>query len=179
MTGPASDKLHLGCGENYRERWHNVDAVEAVSPDEVVDLNETPWPWPDGSFLRIDAEHVIEHLDDTEAVLRECARVLRPHGRLHVTVPMGLNAIADPDHTTVWTWQTPEFYCGARHWDVDVGLSVVDRSVSMHSLYHDVPSQAVSTAVWQVRKAIQGAGEWCFNQPAMSGEFTVVFEYDG
>lgn len=169
-------KLHLGCGRDYRDGWHNVDAVASVGPDEVVDLDDTPWPWADDSATAIVAEHVFEHLEDMAATLQECARVLEPGARARVTMPMGVNAAADPDHEHVWTWQTPLFYCGERHWDTDVGLSVVDRSVSMHSHHHGVVKRRVKQWVWAVETWLHGPGEWCFGQPAMSGEFTVVFE---
>lgn len=175
------DVLNLGCGEDQHPQWHNIDVVESVGPDEVVDLNTTPWPWPDGSFTTIYAHHVFEHLSDIELTLRECARILRSGGRLVVTLPVGVNADADPDHTwgrngRPWTWQTPEFYCGARHWDVDVGLRAVDKSVELHTHYSFFPFKAFQHVKWRVEQWWNGSGEWAFRQPAASAEFRVVFE---
>lgn len=168
--------LHLGCGQDYRDGEHNVDAVRSVGPDETVDLDSTPWPWPDAHFRYIRAYHVIEHLEDTEATLRECARVLESGGRLEVRVPMGLDAFADPDHKHVWEWRTPEFYCGKRHWDTDVGLRVVHRDVRMWVAGQQNPLAAVDKLSWKVRRWFDGVGPWCFNQPGMSGEFFVFFK---
>jgi predicted SAM-dependent methyltransferase len=169
------ERLHLGCGEQYREEWHNVDFVADVEPDELVNLNEYPWPWEDSSFIQIDAEHVFEHLDDIEKALKECKRILRPGGKLRVVLPMGLNSIADPDHSHIWTWQTPEFYCGKRHWDTDCGLDVVSRNVDMHSLYPSDTVRRVFHTLWGLLLTFYGPGEWCFNQPAMSGSFEIIF----
>lgn len=176
-NGPYPDvtTLRLGCGTDTRADQHNVDRVPLDGVDELVDLNSYPWPWDDGRWSYIVAEHVFEHLDDIEQALRECARVLEPGGRLRVVMPMGVNAVADPDHEHLWTWQTPGFYCGARHWDVDVGLSVVTKRVDMHSLYTNPVLDWVQQAKWWLASRT-GAGEWCFNQPAMSGSFEVVFE---
>lgn len=44
-------------------------------------------PFPDASFDRVIAAEVLEHLDDDELALSELARVLRPSGRMAVTVP--------------------------------------------------------------------------------------------
>ena len=181
MTGKYEQVLHLGCGVNQPTAWHNVDVVADVNPDEVVDLDEYPWPWPDASFDRIVAEHVFEHLSDIERALRECERVLRSGGVLYLRLPMGVNAIADPDHSWggkhPWTWQTPEFYTGARHWDTDVGLRVREKDVELHSQHSARPLAAAFRAWWLVLWAInQGPGEWCWSLPSMSGEFVVVFE---
>lgn len=169
--------LHLGCGQNTRDDYHNVDYLDLDGVDEVVDLAEFPWPWADNSWNRIVAEHVFEHLEDMEQTLRECARILRPGGRLQVVVPIGMNAIADPDHEHVWLWDTPLYYCGERHWDVDVGLTVVERNVSLHT---HLPSESRLRTVYEC--AIAGLnrfcnpGRWMFDLPLTSGEFTVVFE---
>jgi len=44
-------------------------------------------PFPDGSFGAASAVAVLEHLDDDEPAVRELARVVRPGGRVWVTVP--------------------------------------------------------------------------------------------
>jgi len=168
--------LHLGCGQNYREGEWNVDAVAAVAPDEVVNLAETPWPWPDITFHRIRANHVFEHLPDIEAALRECARILVPGGRLITRWPVGTDAWADPDHTHEWDWRTPLFYCGKRHWDVDVGLRVVSRDVELWPAGQSNELALLDKIAWKYRRWRDGPGSWCFNQSGSSGEFTVVFQ---
>jgi SAM-dependent methyltransferase len=47
-------------------------------------------PFPDGSFDRIIAAEVLEHIPDDEAAIGELARVLRPGGTMAVTVPAWL-----------------------------------------------------------------------------------------
>jgi SAM-dependent methyltransferase len=44
-------------------------------------------PFPDGSFDRVIASEVMEHISDDGAAARELARVLRPGGTIAVTVP--------------------------------------------------------------------------------------------
>ena len=44
-------------------------------------------PFEDGSFDLVTALDVVEHLDDDAAALREIRRVLRPRGKVLVTVP--------------------------------------------------------------------------------------------
>jgi len=142
--------------------------------DETVDLAQLPWPWAAESFNNIVAEHVFEHLPNIEGVLRECARVLRPSGTLEVIMPVGLNAIADPDHAHEWSWQTPDYYCGARHWDVDVGLTVVSKSVKLHS-HLQARSRRLHEWLIDTLERLYGQGTWMFDVPMTSGEFEVVF----
>lgn len=52
-----------------------------------VDLNESPIPWPVGSFDAVVASDVLEHLENPSRVLREVHRVLQPGGVAWVTVP--------------------------------------------------------------------------------------------
>lgn len=171
--------LHLGCGEDYHEDAWNVDAVPNVDPDEVYNLNELPWPWDGESWDAIRAYHVFEHLDDIEAALREAARLLRPNGKLVLKLPMGNDAVADPDHTwgkgNPWTWRTPLFYTGERHWDVDVGLDVYNRQVDIWPLHATQPERVFWKGVWTAKLWGFGPGEWAFSLPQMSGEFRVVF----
>ena len=179
MSEQAHDRpprLHLGCGEDYRPGYHNVDYVDAVDPDEQVDLNHYPWPWPDGSFQVIRAEHVFEHLEQLELALRECERLLKSGGRLITVWPIGTDAIADPDHKRLWTWRTPEFYCGSRHWDLDVGLEVVDRDVDLWSQHPSSHVRGIVEFVVDRWLRVYGPGPWCFDLSTVCGEFTVEFK---
>jgi len=168
-------KLNLGCGTDTKSGYNNVDIYDLDNVDEVVDLNETPWPWDDNSITAIHASHVFEHLDDMEVTLRESARILAPEGTLKVIMPMGVNSIADPDHKHIWTYQTPEFYTGKRHWDTNLPLEIEYRDVDMAPLYRGMANQVLRMKWWALESAY-GIGEWCFNQPAMSGNYTTVFK---
>jgi len=76
-------------------RVHGVEAehalVQAASARGVdtraVDLDRAPLPWSDGAFDAVVAAEVIEHVIDTDHLLAEIARVLRPGGALVVTTP--------------------------------------------------------------------------------------------
>lgn len=67
-----------------------VEAGE-LSPDRVraggVQGNALALPFADGSFDRIVASEVLEHIPDDTTAIAELARVLRPGGTMAVTVP--------------------------------------------------------------------------------------------
>jgi len=94
-------KLNLGAGNDIRGGYVNHDRVANPGIDVVHDLNVLPWPWEDVDEIR--AWAVFEHLRLTLAeAIDECARVLRPGGRLVLKVPAfnSVNAAVDPTH--VW-----------------------------------------------------------------------------
>lgn len=175
---PEPRQLNLGCGTDRRMDAHNVDVDGGVQPDQVVDLDGVPWPWPDNTFEHVLASHVFEHLTNSDAAMQESARILQPGGRLDVRMPIGLDMRADRDHNprSEWTWQTPEYYTdsGTRHWDLDTGLRIVKRDVS---LWAQLPGRwcDIQQAVLDRLLNAHGPGRWCFGLPAVSGEYQVVF----
>jgi hypothetical protein len=100
---PNEDKvlkrLNLGCGLNKFNGYLNVDSSELVKPDQVVDLNVTPWPWKDNEFGHIVAKDVLEHLGDTSD---DYMRIIKEMYRVS-------------DNGAVWEVQVP-------HWRCDVSI---------------------------------------------------------
>ncbi len=97
-------KLNLGCGLRKQDGYLNVDASPACSPDQVVDLERTPWPWPDDSVEAVSLIHVLEHLGQQPAVflaiLKELWRVCCDGARIHIEVPHPRSDefLGDPTH---------------------------------------------------------------------------------
>ncbi|GAA0797103.1 hypothetical protein Sya03_51770 [Spirilliplanes yamanashiensis] len=107
LTGlPGGTVLDVGCGDgsfldtvathvgNPALHWIGVDysdhqlAKAAALPHEFhrCDLDQGI-PLPDASADLVYATEVIEHLTDPDLLVDECARVLRPGGRLVLTTP--------------------------------------------------------------------------------------------
>jgi SAM-dependent methyltransferase len=64
--------------------------VPARASAAVVLADATAMPFPDGSFDRVIAAEVLEHIPADQAAMNEVARVLRPGGVAAVTVPAWL-----------------------------------------------------------------------------------------
>ena len=113
---PNEDKvlkrLNLGCGLNKFDGYLNVDSSDLVKPDEIVDLNVTPWPWKDNEFGHIVAKDVLEHLGDTSddfmRIIKEMYRVSDNGAVWEVQVPHWRCdvAIDDPTHKRLITLGT-------------------------------------------------------------------------
>ena len=100
MPDPTKTRrLNLGCNTDVRPGWVNVDITD-YGGNEIVDLNAGPWPWADDRFEEIFASHVLEHLDNFNAVVNELWRVSRPGGLIEVRVPFFLSTkfYSEPDH---------------------------------------------------------------------------------
>ena len=102
-------KLNLGCGFDKREGWLNVDNFPECAPDQLLDIEKTPWDLPTGGFDEILMKHVLEHVgaqfDVFAAVMRELYRVLAPGGVLEIHVPHVRHDTfwSDPTHVRAFT----------------------------------------------------------------------------
>lgn len=64
--------------------------------DYVCDASAIPVA--DGNFDAILCTEMLEHVPDPLAVMRECARLLRPGGKLMLTAPLGSGIHQEPHH---------------------------------------------------------------------------------
>src|SRR5271154_196325 len=80
-------KLLLGSGRKKQPDAVNIDIVSSTEPDICHNLNCTPRPLPSDWFEECAAHDVIEHLEDTVAVMEEIHRVCRDGAIVRITVP--------------------------------------------------------------------------------------------
>ncbi len=103
-------KLNLGCGEDKKEGFLNVDWTVLVKPDLVCDLNTLPYPFPDNTFEYIEASHVLEHLERPFAIMKELHRILVPQGVLNVKVPHFSRGMTHPEHSHGFDVTLPKYF---------------------------------------------------------------------
>ena len=116
--------LTLGCGTKPRKSdadWTeciNLDLLPLEGVQVVHDLNVHPWPFEPESFDSVEADNVIEHVNDLIAFVEECHRILklrRPNGdpgTLVLTGPLAgtMNHLIDPTHKRGLTEYTFDFF---------------------------------------------------------------------
>ncbi len=85
---------------------HRITDMEAFGPEGTVTFmrgDATCLPFPDASFDRVICSEVLEHIPNYIAVIEELNRVLKPGGRLCITVPR-----AWPE--TICWWLSREYH---------------------------------------------------------------------
>ncbi len=118
-------RLNLGCGNHKLDGFVNVDSQPHCKPDQVINLESFPWPWPDNSVEEIFMSHVLEHLGATTelyfGVIKEMYRVCAPNAKITIIVPhpRSDNYLADPTHVRPIT---------------GIGLSMFDQALNQQSI---------------------------------------------
>lgn len=92
-------KLNLGCGEDKKDGYINLDWNPLTNPDVAHDLNILPYPFPDNHFDLIEAFHVLEHLDKPFLIMKELHRLLKPGGTLLIKVPHFSRGFTHAEHS--------------------------------------------------------------------------------
>lgn len=167
------ETLNIGCGEDHRPDAWNVDIDPTVDPDEVIDLSETPWPWPDDAFRVVVARHVLEHLDPVPWA--EIRRVLVPDGTLELAYPIGHTRFEDPTHQQFWNWHTAAAIGGERghSHEHQWGFRLVGRD-----LHWDVPESRLWRTVTAVKLWKDGPGPWLSGIPGLYGHVEATFRVE-
>jgi len=107
-----------------------VDRSPHVNADEIVDLEQTPWPWKDNEFNHIVAKDILEHLGETPQqflkIMKELYRVSRNGAIWEIQTPhwRSDNLLNDPTHIRAITPQMLEMF-NQKHimWTIREGLS--------------------------------------------------------
>jgi len=82
-----STKLNLGCGEFKKEGYVNIDYYSVSEPDIKHDLNVFPYPFEDNTFTLIEADHLLEHLENPFQVMKELQRIAKDGCLIKIKVP--------------------------------------------------------------------------------------------
>jgi len=108
--------LDVGCGGNKVPGALGVDRLSLPGVDVVCNFEGSPLPFETSTVDIIHTRHTLEHISDLEYVLREFLRVLKPNGKLYVTVPHFSNPLgySDYTHKRFFGYYTFDYFSKAR-----------------------------------------------------------------
>lgn len=168
---PEHKRLNLGCGfVKLNDHW-NVDMSPKCNPDQVVDLEETPYPWEDNFFEKITAHNILEHLGETPrkftAIMKELYRISADQCEWSVVVPHHRCDLFYDDYTHIRTLTAKTF----RMFDQKVNFENIGKlSDSTFGLFHDVDLEVLDVTYnivgyWQeqVREGMLGSRQLDIN----------------
>jgi predicted SAM-dependent methyltransferase len=105
--------LNLGCGNDYREGWVNVD-VGNCKKDVEHNLENFPYPFQDSEFSTVLMQHCIEHIsrENFPKCVRELHRVTAAGGKIYISAPYYLsrNAFTDFTHKNFMTEESFAYF---------------------------------------------------------------------
>ncbi len=104
-------KLNLGCGQDYREGWVNLDISSTVGADVVHDIEKLPFPFADGTFDEILCNDIIEHVEYLP-IMKELYRIMAEGGVITIRVPhfTSRNNFIDPTHIKQFSIQLFDYF---------------------------------------------------------------------
>jgi SAM-dependent methyltransferase len=104
--------LNIGCGNDIRPGYINLDKVPLPGVDVVCELTQFPYPFMASAFSTILLINVLEHLPNTIRVMEELHRICQPGASLSIRVPYWnsiLNA-TDPTHVRTFSEYTMDYF---------------------------------------------------------------------
>lgn len=158
-------KLNLGCGEDKKEGYVNLDWSPLVHPDVAHDLNELPYPFKDNEFDLIEAYHVLEHLDKPFLIMKEFHRILKPEGTLHIKVPHFSRGFTHAEHehgfdVTFPLYFNPNFTKSGYY---GVPFTLVSIRLSWLAFFHLLPFMGYGRFTISILRIVNAIISWFAN----------------
>lgn len=104
--------LDLGCGNKKMDGAVGIDVNKNTAADVIHDLNNFPYPFSDSEFDMINADNVIEHLEDVVMVMTELHRIGKPGALVKIEVPYFRSrwAFVDPTHKHYFSYESFNYF---------------------------------------------------------------------
>jgi len=115
-------KVDIGCGNNKKKGFIGIDLMPSSDADIVCNIGKYGIPLKSNSVDEIFSFHFLEHVRNTQLVIEEIYRVLKPHGIVEIVVPHFSNI--DSYH---WMHKT--------YWNIR-GFDVFDKNGSYHYCFN-------------------------------------------
>ena len=105
-------RIQVGCGNDKRQGYVNIDSSKEVNPDVVWNLEKTPLPFKDNEINFVLANHVMEHIENFIPLMHDLHRVCKPNSIIKIRTPFysSWGQFNDPTHRRFFTLFTFEYF---------------------------------------------------------------------
>jgi SAM-dependent methyltransferase len=105
-------KINIGCGNDIREDFVNLDVAPLSGVDVVCDITQFPWNLPSDQYTLVEMINVLEHLPDTIKTMEELWRIVRKGGKVVIRVPYwnSMHFPGDPTHVRAFSQHSLNFF---------------------------------------------------------------------
>jgi predicted SAM-dependent methyltransferase len=111
-------KLNLGCGQDIKKGYVNLDFIKQSGVDVIHDVNKFPWPFKENEFEEVYCSHVLEHVDDLIKTMKEVHRICAPGARIIVRAPHFSCGVSyrDPTHKRLFSYFTFDYFTNPKEY---------------------------------------------------------------
>ena len=102
-------RLNLGCENEYKEGWVNLDFDKNTKADIYHDLNKYPYPFEKDAFDEVLASMILEHLDNPLKSIKELYKISKHKCKIYISVPYAneiISGLSDLSHKNKFTYHT-------------------------------------------------------------------------
>ena len=87
-----------------------MDCGSVSPPDVVHDLEVIPYPFANDDFELVEADHVLEHLDNPFQVMKEIHRITKDGGKVVIKTPHFSRGFTHPEHKRGFDVTSPFYF---------------------------------------------------------------------
>jgi len=115
-------KLNLGCGNDKKQGYINIDVSKEVKPDKVWNLEKTPLPFKENSVDEILANHILEHINNFIPLMHDLHRICKKEAIIRIKTPFysTWGQFNDPTHVRFFTPFTFDYFEGKHNYSHEV-----------------------------------------------------------
>jgi SAM-dependent methyltransferase len=105
-------KIQLGCENDYKQGYINIDKSPSVNPDVVWDLEKQPLPFADNSVDEVLANAIVEHINNFVPLMHELHRICKPGAKIHIMTSFysAWGQYNDPTHVRFFGVHTFDYF---------------------------------------------------------------------
>ena len=162
-------KLNLGCGNDIKEGYVNVDTRPEIHPDIVANLFEFPWPLETDKYNEVYISHFVEHVPNLIPFMDELWRVCAPFAQVEIRGPYinTTGAAQDPTHYRGLCTQLFHYFSkigrenmGVGHYPIKANFHVEKSEMTLHDDFQFLPQQHKEWALDHYVNVVQEIKVW-------------------